>query len=426
MNFLQRTIARVKNVVGSFTTTDNVSAAWLKENGYYRLAAEYGYGNVSQDRALQSTAIYGIIKILGEDTGSLPLFVYRRKGENGRVAATDHPLYDLLHDSPNPETTAMEFREALTAHAALTGNGYARIVRRGDGTILALWQLMPYDVKMDRTERGVLFYRVNERGVEKQYQREDILHVRGFGLDGSAGANLLQVAQSTIGLTLDQADYARKFFQFDRTPGIILEHPETLGPEGIANVKKAWRDAVSSHDVAVTQEGMKANIIGQTNTDAQLVEQRTFQIAEICRLWRMPPHKLGELSRATFSNIEQQNIQYYTETLRPWLVRWEQAISRCLIPAEERKTIFAEHSIEGLLRGDFKTQTDGFARMLEKAVLSVNEVRAFLNFNPVQGGDEHFIQLNMQPLDGAADAIERDVVKPPSAEPAKLRRVKGL
>lgn len=404
MNPLTKTLLWLSRKTGFDTVT---AGEWLQRNGYYRLSQNYGFGVVSQERALQSTAVYGCVKILGEDTGSLPLFVYRRRKQgDGRDVADDLRLYELLHDAPNPETSAVEFREALTANAALTGSGYAKIVRDKSGEVLALWQLMPYCVEPARTSRGLLYYKVTEDGKQKDYAREDIFHLRGFGFDGVSGANVLNVARDAIGLTLQQVDYASQFFQRDHTPGIILEHPQKLGPEGIAGVKKAWRDSVKSHDVAVTQEGMKVTKVGQTNEESQLVEQRTFQIAEVCRLFRMPPHKLQELSRATFSNIEHLNIQYFTETLRPWLVRWEQAITRCLIPVKDRKTIFAEHSIEGLLRGDFKTQSEGFAKYLEKGVVSINEVRALLNLNPVAGGDEHFIQLNMAPVDGAAERAD--------------------
>lgn len=423
MNVLQRTglwfkLLR-KSTVAAFRT-DSQSGEWLQRNGYRLLAREYG--SFSEQRALASTAIYGGTKIIAEDVGSLPLKIYERKDKSS-FEALDHPLYELLHDQPNPETTAMEFREALTANAILCGDGYARIIRDGKRPT-ALWQLMPYNVRTDRNALGATFYRVSENGTEKQYPAEDIMHLRGFSRDGKHGESILEIARSTIGLTLDQNEYAAKFFKNDHTPGIALETADKLGPEGVANAKAAWKKVVESHDVAVLQEGMKVNVIGQTNVESQLIEQRTFQILEVCRILRLPPHKLMELSRATFSNIEQQNIQYYTETLRPWLVRWEQTIRRCLIPAEERGKIFAEHSIEGLLRGDFKAQSEGFARLLEKGVLSINQVREYLNLNPVEGGDEHFIQLNMQTIAQAAEEEEAEPQPVPVA--TKLLRVKGM
>jgi len=419
VNFIQKALLRIAHKTASVATSDPYD--WYVRNGYIRLASSRGYGSINEDRALQSTAVYGCIKTIAEDAGSLPLFVKSRtKDRKHQDKLYDHPLYTILHDQPNPETSAIEFREALTAHAALTGDAYAKIVRDGD-RVIAMWQLMPYNVRLKRTQAGALQYVVTENGVPKDYAARDIFHLRGFGITGLKGNNILEYARKTIGLTLDQIDYSQKFFDNDATPGIVLQHPGKLGPEGVKGVKKAWKDAVDSHDVAVTQEGLIVNPIGTTNVEAQLTEQRRFQILEVCRLFRMPPHKLADLERATFSNIEQSAIEYYTNTLRPWLVRWEQTIQRCLLVNEPN--VFAEHAIEGLLRGDFKTQTDGFARMLEKGVYAINEVRAYMGLNPVDGGDEHYVQLNMQAVSDAL-GVDPAIDQQPPAK-SRIFRVKS-
>lgn len=401
-------------------------ARWYQENGYNKLAGMHAADRdgrfVSEKAALHSTAVFGCIKIIAEDVGSLPLHVYKRnRDRTDSEKYYDHPLYRLLHDQANPETTAIEFREAITAHALLMGNGYARVDRsNGDkNRIIALWQLMPYHVKMDRDSNNTLYYLHKDgNSAEKTYDADQIFHLRGFSFDGVSGCKLVEIARQTIGLALDQMDYADRFFRNDATPGVVLEHPGKIGgPDAVANVRKAYTDAVQSHGVAVTQEGIKVNRTGHTNTEAQLIEQRRFQILEVCRLFRMQPHKLAELGDATYNNIEHQQREYFANTLRPWLVRWEQAIKRCLI--REQTEIFAEHSIEGLLRGDFKTQSEGFARLLDRGALSVNEVRGLMNLGPIPGGDIHMVPLNMQDILTAAQTFA-DTEEP---EPPVQRRL---
>jgi HK97 family phage portal protein len=408
-------------------------AGWYTSQGYHRLAALHG--EFSENSALQLSAVTACLKILGEDVGSLPLNTFERS-EDGRSQekVRTHPLYRLLHDSPNPETTAIEFREGMTATAALCGHSFARIERasRDKGRIIALWRVQNHHLRTDKDSRERLVYIWKDPDdKEKTLQPEDVLHLRGFSLDGESGLSFLKTARRVLRLARDQEEYAQKFFTNDHTPGIVLVHPGKPGPEGIAGIKKAWKDNVDSHDVAVTQEGLKPERLGSTNTDAQLIEQRNFALLEVCRFFRMPPHKLADLSRANFTNIENENNGYYTNTLRPWLVRWEQAINLRCISVAERSRFFVEHSIEGFLRGDFKTQSEGFAKLLEKGVWSVNEVRAFMGANPVEGGDQRFIQLNMQNLINAANGEPVEEIDAATNQPAKvagtrLFRVKGL
>lgn len=406
------------------------AANWYQRNGYSKLAAGHAGDRdgryISDKTALHSTAVFGCIKIISEDVGSLPLHVYKRNRERTDAAKDyDNPLYRLLHDQANPETTAIEFREAITAHALLMGNGYARVDRSSSdsGRVIALWQMMPYHVQMDRDSNNTLYYVYKDgNSPEKTYDASDIFHLRGFSFDGVSGCKITEIARQTIGLALDQMDYADRFFRSDATPGVVLEHPGKIGgPQQLADVRKAWTDAVSSHGVAVTQEGMKVNRFATTNTEAQLIEQRRFQILEVCRLFRMQPHKLAELGDATYNNIEHQQREYYTNTLRPWLVRWEQAIKRCLLQGQN--DIYAEHSIEGLLRGDFKTQSEGFARMLDKGVMSPNEVRALMNLGPYEGGDIRLVPLNMQDVASAARGMVEE--EEPDPAPRRVTRVRA-
>lgn len=379
---------------------------WWRENGYYDISS--AVGSMNGTRIFQAAALFGGLKILGEDVGSVPLKIFRRT-DGERHEFREHPLYRILHDEANPETGAMEFREALTVHAALYGNGFARKVRNSEGKIVALWQLMPEDVEIKRDARGLMYYRVHAENRWTDAPRRDIFRLSGFSVTGSGGASLLEYAKRTIGLILDQTEYAHRFFSQDQTPPIYLSFPDSKSPEELQNIKDAWREYHSGpdrwHAPAVLGEGGKIEQLHPDHQSSQLVEQRRFQIIEICRLLRISPHKLADLERATFSNIENLNIQHYTETLRPWYVRWEQAISRDLLDEAEKGIVTAEHEIEGFLRGDFKTQTEGFSKLLEKGVYSINEVRRLLNLNPIEGGDDHFIQLNMATIQDVAEGI---------------------
>jgi HK97 family phage portal protein len=384
-------------------------ASWYLRNGYSRLAAAHADGrsysgaSVTQKSALTATAVFACTKIISEDVGSLPLFLYRRT-DTGRVKAFAEPLYRVLHDAPNPETCAIDLRGAMTSHACLTGDGYARIVRRPeDNRAIGLYLLQPDTVRTDRDGRDRLVY-IHKDGnaQEKTFGIRDVLHLRGFGWDGVHGFNAVRQFRESIGLGLAAEKYAAEFFATDATPSLVLKNSRTMGPEEVKNQKKAFLEALGCDKVAVTHSGIDIEKISFDPEQSQLDKTRIFQLLEVCRIFRMPPHKLAELSRATFSNIEQQAIEYYTQTLRPWLVRWEQAIVRCCLDPIDEADLYAEHAVEGMLRGDFKTQTEGFAKLLEKGVYSINEVRALLNLNPVEGGDEHFIQLNMQDIISAA------------------------
>lgn len=408
--------------IEAFSTT---SGQWYKDNGYRILADRYGYGNVTQNAAMSCSALFGGIKIISEDVSSLPFFVLRkdRKDPNRSERLYDHPLYVLLHDKPNPEMTAMEFRESITGYAALTGTGYARIVRNPSGAITALWPIQPADITKRRNQQGYSYYQVRASGMSQDVPASDIFRLNSFGLTGESGFDLLKVAQRAIGLMASQNDYASKYFSNDHTPGIVLEHPGDLGPEGIQNVKDAWKASVQSHDVAVTQEGMKTTVIGRTNRESQLIEARVFQILEICRYLRIKPHKLAELSRATFSNIGEQNVEHYTETIRPWCERWESAAGAWLLTDAERADgTYLEHSVEAFMRGNFEQQSVGYSRYQGTGTLSINEVRAYMNLNPIEGGDKHRVPLNMADVAEAADMAATLTTQPAPA----AQKVNGL
>lgn len=404
-----------KQFAFSTTTSSEEINNWYLRNGYRRLA---GIDLDGTDHAFMLAAFFGGVKIISEDVARVPLPVLRRspKNRDDVEEATDHPAYDLLKYEPNPYMTPMEFREAVTASAIL-GNAYVWIERKGR-TPVALWPLEPSKVEVQENRFGAPEYIYTDGLTKKVYEYRDILHLKGFTRNGKMGERLLRYAQRALRIATAQEVYADDFFGNDRTPGIVLSTPEHLGPDVVLKIKEAFERNVARHGVAVLHSGLKPERWGQTNTDAQLTEQRLFELANVARFLRMPPGMLGDMSRMTFSNFEQVMLQYLSQTIAPWFERWEQAIWRSLL---RDKSLLVKHTEHALLRADFKSQTDGFARLLEKGVYSINEVRALLNMNPIEGGDTHHIQLNMQAVQSAATLLD-GIDTEPSQKLALVRK----
>ena len=369
---------------------------------------------VNRDSALECAAVYAAVKIIAEDIGSLPFMLFRRR-DGVTARAQDHHLWRILHDAPNPDMSAGEFVEAMTAQALLGFDAVAIIERSSDGRVIALWPVEPEVVSTHRDSLGRPEYHNRMGATTKVHRRESVFVLRGFTLTGDRSDAVLLRARQAIGLALASQEFAARFFEADATPGIILQRPlgaPPLGPEAVERIKeqfKQWHAGLRhAHEPALLQEGMEIKRISPGLAESQLLEQRQFQVLEICRIFRLPPHKLAELTRATHTNIEQENIAYVSHTLAPWLRRWRQAVYRCLFTPEERDAgeLYAEHQVEAFLRGDFRTQAEGWARLLQAGVYSINEVRRWLNLNPIPGGDAHFIQLNLQ--DVLLAAVSRD------------------
>lgn len=402
-----------KEIVGTFDTQYN-SSGWPQDyNGFYRLrsiggSTSYTGRTVTFESALEVPALYGGVKIIAEDMGTLPNFVYRR-GPN-RTVTKDfaHPLYRVLHDLPSPDISAGEFCEMLTAHALLCGNGYARIDRSAGR--LYLWPLMPDTVRIEKNQRGASFYIVRDgSGPEQTFSQDRIFHLRGLMLSGMYGDNLLKTARQAIGLGMAGQEYAARFFADDATPGIILKRPAgapPLVPGQVEAVKEAWikRFRGKPHEPAILQDGTEPMRLDPDHQKLQMLESRKYQVIEACRYLRLSPYKLADHDRATFSNIEELGREHVSQTIGPWVRRWRQATYRCLLTEDERlaDSLYAEHSVEAFLQGRFDQQSEGYRKLLEKGVFSINEVRRLMNLNPTEGGDAHFIQLNMATVQDVA------------------------
>ena len=379
---------------------------------------------VNERSAMQMTAVYSCVRILAEAVAGLPLHLYRYKEDGGKEKAIDHPLYLLLHDEPNPEMSSFVFRETLMTHLLLWGNAYAQIIRNGKGEVIALYPLMPDRMTVDRDRDGKLYYEYTVstddaptvKGTVVQLKPSDVLHIPGLGFDGLVGYSPIAMAKNAIGMAIACEEYGAKFFANGAAPGGVLEHPGTIKDPG--RVRESWQSTFggsgNANKIAVLEEGMKYTPIGISPEQAQFLETRKFQINEIARIFRVPPHMVGDLEKSSFSNIEQQSLEFVKYTLEPWLVRWEQSIQRTLFSPEEKKRYFAKFNVEGLLRGDYASRMNGYATARQNGWMSANDIRELENMDRIpaeDGGDLYLINGNMLPLKDAgafADAQPND------------------
>ena len=369
---------------------------------------------VTERSAMQMTAVYSCVRILSEAVAGLPLHLYKYKEDGGKEKALDHPLYLLLHDEPNPEMSSFVFRETLMTHLLLWGNAYAQIIRNGKGEVIALYPLMPNRMVVDRDIHGQLYYQYTRsteeaptmKGVTVNLPPSDVLHIPGLGFDGLVGYSPIAMAKNAIGMAIACEEYGAKFFANGAAPGGVLEHPGTI--KDPQRVRESWQSTFggsgNSNKIAVLEEGMKYTPLGISPEQAQFLETRKFQINEIARIFRVPPHMVGDLEKSSFSNIEQQSLEFVKYTLEPWLVRWEQSIQRTLFSPEEKKRYFAKFNVEGLLRGDYASRMSGYATARQNGWMSANDIRELENLDRIpteDGGDLYLINGNMLPLGNA-------------------------
>lgn len=356
---------------------------------------------MTTDGGLRVAAVYACVNVLARTIGTLPLIVYSRGADGRKERATRHPLYAILHDQPNPEMTSTAWREALMGHVALWGNAYCRIERdRLAGRVVSLWPMRPDHVIIDRSPNGSLVYRHRPPNKpEAVYFSDEVLHVRGLTSDGITGYSVLQQAREAAPLAAAAEEYAARFFGGNGRPGGLLKHPGTIGADAAARLKADWEAMHSglgnAHRIAVLEEGMEWQTVGMPNSDLQFIEIRKFQVVEIARLFGVPPHKIGDLERSTYSNIEHQGLEFVQDTIRPWAVRWEQELaSKLLLPAE-REEFYPEFLLDGLLRGDLPSRYQAYATGRSWGWLSANDVRDLENMNRIENGDIYLFPLNM-------------------------------
>lgn len=369
---------------------------------------------VNSHTAMQMSAVYACVRILSEAIAEIPLNFYQYTADGGKEKCPSHPLYYLLHDEPNPEMTSFVFRETLMGHLLLWGNAYAQIVRNGRGEVLALYPLLPDRMQVDRDSAGRLVYTYtryrDEAGSRCEFEtiklyEEDVLHIPGLGFDGLVGYSPIAMARNAIGMSMAAEDYGASFFANGATPGGVLEHPGIVkDPE---RLRESWRSQFSgknSHSIAVLEEGMTFKPMSIPPDEAQFLETRKFQIDEIARIFRVPPHMVGDLEKSSFSNIEQQSLEFVKYTLNPWVARWEQSLAHALLLPREKQQYVVKFNVDGLLRGDYQSRMNGYAIGRQNGWLSSNDIRELENMNRIpaeEGGDEYLINGNMTKLKDA-------------------------
>lgn len=375
---------------------------------------------VDEMSSMQCSAVYAAVRLLSETVASLPLNVYERLSE-GRRVAEDHPVYDALQISPNDLCTPMVFRETMMVHSLLWGNGYAEIVRSPTSDAVELYLVEPWRVT-PKIQNGRLVYIVrigaSEDGTitkQRTIDAADMLHIPCLGTNGVVGKSVISWARETIAVSLAADRFGSSFFGKSARPSGVLQHPGHLDEEGANRLRESWQNSYGGSSnvgkVAVLEEGMTFNSISIPPEDAQFLETRQFQVTEIARWFRVPPHMIGDLSHATFSNIEHQGIDFVVHSIRPWLVRLEQEFTRKLLSGP----FFCRHNVDELLRGDAATRFQVYATGRQWGIFSVNDCRKMENMNPLPGeqGDIYLIPANM--MDAAASPQQQDHQQPPLA-----------
>lgn len=373
--------------------------------------------SVNPDTAMRCAAVYACVRVLAESVAQLPLIVYRRTGA-GKERAPDHPLYSLLHDAPNEWQTSFEFRETCMAHLALRGNAYA-LKNVVAGRVRELLPISPDRVSVTQNADWSLSYTVSKpSGGSETLSADKVFHLRGLSANGYLGLSPIQLAREAVGLSLATEKHgATLFANGARTSGVIT-HPKNLSAPAQQRLKDSIEEATTGdnlHRLVVLEEDMKWTSVGMTSEDSQFLATREYQRSEIAAIFRIPPHLIGDLAHATFSNIEQQALEFVTYTMLPWLKRWEQRITMDLIAPKDRDTVFAEFNVDGLLRGDMASRYQSYMVAIQNGILNPNEVREMENRNPREGGDLYLTPLNMttDPTGTATDTTTPDTTTTP-------------
>ena len=360
--------------------------------------------NVTEETAIQISTVYACVRVLAETIASLPLNVYESDGKGGSRIAENHPLEYLLHDAPNEEMTSFIWREQMMTQILLRGNSYSQIVRNGKTAIMSIYPLLSSNMTVDRDDSGALTYKYQMADDNTiTLSPAEVLHIPGMGFDGIMGYSPIALMKTTLGLTLAAEEYGSKVFGNGATPAGVLTHPNRLkDPEKLRNAwNAAYGGSANAGKIAILEEGMKFERISMPNSEAQFLETRKFQVSEICRIYRVPPHMVGDLEHATFSNIEHQSISFAVHTIRPWLVRIEQSMNKALFSKNERGKYFVKFNMDGLMRGDYKSRMEGYAIARQNGWMSADDIRGLENLNPIgaaKGGEEYLVNGNMIPI----------------------------
>lgn len=356
---------------------------------------------VDETTAHNYSAFFAGVRALSQTVACLPVRAYTGEGRDRKAA--DHPIEFVLNRRPNPMMTGYTFKEVLQGNAVVHGNGYAEIVYDRGGSVRELWPIPSKSVAPRWKNDKTLEYVVNVDGVKRVMPWHAILHIRGYGNDGIQGLGMVQHARECISLGLAAQNYGAAYFGSGGRPDGVLTHPEALSDQARDNIRKEWADRhQGKRALAVLEEGVTYTKIADSPEDAQFLATRKFQVTEVARWLGVPPHLLGDLEHATFSNIEHQSLEFILYSLQPWCERWSQSLAHLLLTeAEEKAGTYFEMATDSLLRGDKASRYTANGQAVGSGWKTINEVRVEEGLEPKEGGDELRVPLNQGPAAGA-------------------------
>jgi len=367
--------------------------------------------NVSADTSLGLSAMWACIRILSETMGVLPFHVYERKTNGDKQIATGHPIDFLLSSEPHPWYSSFTFRETMQMHLCLYGNAFARI-HRAKGNVKHFEILDPSTVEIWVNEKGLQWYKV--LGIPDKLFPDEMIHIPALAFDGLMGKAPITAHKDAIGLGLTLQDNANEFFKNGALLSGVLEVPGALRDDAYERLKASWATTYSGtgdrHKTAILEDGTKFTANSIPPEQAQFIESRKFQVTEIARIFRIPPHMIADLERATFSNIEHQGIDFVTHTMMPWLTRWETEFNRKLFGKES--PYYTKFNANALLRGDHESRAKFYTSMFNIGAMSQNDIRGLEDLNKIPDGDRYFVPLNMVPADKVDQQLENKKPQP--------------
>ena len=378
---------------------------------------------VTEETALTYSPVWNAVNLISTTVASLPLHLMKKSGESAEIY-NRVKLYRLLHDQPNEYMTAQAFRECMCAHILTNGNCYAEKAINSSGEVVELWPIPPNRVVNIQMFDGGLWYEIRLDDGNRWFPREKIMHIPGLGFDGFIGYSPIAMARRSLGLGMAMETFGSNYFGHGTHPGMIITHPGKLTAEAHSNLKKSLTEAHSGlgqeHRLMLLEEGMSLETVTIDPQDSQFLESRQFQIPEVARWFNLPPHKLKDLTKSSFSNIESEQISFVTDSILPWLIRFEQNYNMQLLsPMQKSRGLYYNHVVEGLLRGNSKDRADLYKAMFSIGAMSPNDIRKKEDMNPIKGGDIYLVPLNMVSVENAGKIETQQSLPAPSENPTE-------
>jgi len=377
--------------------------------------------NVDEESALTYSTVWACVSVISKSMATLPWCVYQ-KTKTGRKESSEHPVYWLLHNQPNPEMTPAVFKNILTAHVLTWGNAFCEIERDQMGRPYWLWPITPDRVRVERADGGSIVYRVkNDRAGDSLIPAADMLHIRGLGFDGLIGYSVIAMASQSIGLGVAMQQFGASFFGNGANLGGALKHPKTLGPDARKHLEESLQKRTGGKNALKTivlEEGMGYERIGIPPEEAQFLESRKFETLEICRWYGVPPHKIAALDRATWNNIEHQALEYVTDTLQFYVTQFEEEANLKLFGRQQRGLFYTKFNLAALLRGDLKARYDAYAVGSMWGWLSANDIRELEEMNPIPNGNLYLVPANQMTREAMKAGPVQTSAKPAPVNPA--------